>query len=452
MASGGLALLRDRAGRDRYVAGAFAQRARENTVENVFDPALVAQLQLPVFRGGYIYFQQPFRSTDTQVALFGQADWRLSDVLKLTLGLRFTHARFDGEAFFAGPVVGEPVSSRGRFSENPVTPKIGISYRLNGEDLLYATIAKGYRIGGANAAVGQMCAGLPRTRHGTPEERARLDDGDGHVDVEIVALAAKQGVRAHVDHQVEIAARVAGAAPVSAGEELTQLRAQIAELAADNERLKDKFNQAERETWKYMKARSEAEQAAAEVREDTVRKLRDARKLASVELTRAMEEATKKAVQLREELTRTEAERKEALGQIKELRAARDAAAQQVSQLKAELDALRWASPLPEGGQGPSELALHDEVTRIKEEGAAALRSLELYTQRFPGGLLAEEAQAARLDALLLLDHRSEALQLLDASVKDLRAENATVSAKLGEEWDALQWKHLDHHLRQFGV
>ncbi len=157
----------DPSARLTWTAGAFAQRARENTVENVFDPALVAQLQLPVFRGGYIYFQQPFRSTDTQVALFGQADWRLSDVLKLTLGLRFTHARFDGEAFFAGPVVGEPVSSRGRFSENPVTPKIGISYRLNGEDLLYATIAKGYRIGGANAAVGQMCYGGPDSALGS---------------------------------------------------------------------------------------------------------------------------------------------------------------------------------------------------------------------------------------------------------------------------------------------
>lgn len=31
--------------------------------------------------------------------------------------------------------------------------------------------------GALGAAVGQMCAGLPRTRHGTPEERSRLDDG-----------------------------------------------------------------------------------------------------------------------------------------------------------------------------------------------------------------------------------------------------------------------------------
>ena len=52
---------------------------------------------------------------------------------------------------------------------------------------------------------------------------------------------------------------------------------------------------------------------------------RQARKLASVEMTRAMEEATKKAVQLREELGRTEIERKEAISLIKELRSERDA-------------------------------------------------------------------------------------------------------------------------------
>lgn len=57
-------------------------------------------------------------------------------------------------------------------------------------------------------------------------------------------------------------------------------------------------------------------------------------------------------------------------------------------------------------------VALHQ--LRQERDGTAALRSLDLYAQHFPGGLLAEEAQAARLDALLLLDHRSEALQLLD--------------------------------------
>lgn len=57
-------------------------------------------------------------------------------------------------------------------------------------------------------------------------------------------------------------------------------------------------------------------------------------------------------------------------------------------------------------------VALHQ--LRQERDGKAALRSLELYQQRFPSGLLSEEAQAARLDALLLLDHRDAALALLD--------------------------------------
>ncbi|MBL9005374.1 MAG: hypothetical protein JNJ46_14065 [Myxococcales bacterium] len=131
--------------------------------------------------------------------------------------------------------------------------------------------------------------------------------------------------------------------PVHAGktEDAVALRQRVTELVAENERLKDKLSDAERETWKHMKARSEAEQAAAEVREDTVRKLRDARKLASVELTRAMEDATKKAVQLREELARTEIERKDALQQVKDLRAEREGLSAQIGSLKQEIESLR---------------------------------------------------------------------------------------------------------------
>lgn len=73
------------------------------------------------------------------------------------------------------------------------------------------------------------------------------------------------------------------------------------------------------------------------------------------------------------------------------------------------------ADPAESGLAAESRLlgvALHQ--LRQERDGNAALRSLELYQQRFPSGLLSEEAQAARLDALLLLEHRSEALKLLD--------------------------------------
>lgn len=175
-------------------------------------------------------------------------------------------------------------------------------------------------------------------------------------------------------------------------QELSALQARIAELEAENARLKDKVTDAERETWKHMKARSEAEAAAAEVREDTVRKLRDARKLASVEMTRAMEEATRKAVQLREELHRTEAERKEALVQLKDLRAERDAAGQQAAQLRAELDALRWTtSSSAEGGAAGTVMA--PDVAQAAERALAEERSARRAAQQ-----AADEAQSRVLE------------------------------------------------------
>jgi outer membrane receptor protein involved in Fe transport len=40
-----------------------------------------------------------------------------------------------------------------------VTPKVGISYKLDPDNMLYATAAKGFRIGGYNPRVGLPCAG-----------------------------------------------------------------------------------------------------------------------------------------------------------------------------------------------------------------------------------------------------------------------------------------------------
>jgi outer membrane receptor protein involved in Fe transport len=149
----------DPGARARWTAGVFYQHAYERTVENVFDPALVAQLDFPVYAGGYLYYQQPFSGLDTQVAAFGQLDLKLSDPLTLTVGLRESRARYEGVAYYAGPAVGTPVYSTGSSTEYPLTPKFGLEYRLDPASMLYATVAKGYRIGGTNPAVGQFCYG-----------------------------------------------------------------------------------------------------------------------------------------------------------------------------------------------------------------------------------------------------------------------------------------------------
>lgn len=153
--------------RARWTAGLFYQHAYESTVENVFDPALVAQLGFPVYRGGFLYHQEPFSALDVQTAVFGQVDLQLTNALALTLGLRYGKADYMGQAYYAGPVVGSPVSSTGTLTEYPWTPKVGLSYRLDSDRLIYATVAKGYRIGGVNSAVGQFCYGGPGSALGS---------------------------------------------------------------------------------------------------------------------------------------------------------------------------------------------------------------------------------------------------------------------------------------------
>jgi outer membrane receptor protein involved in Fe transport len=147
----------DKASRVNWTAGVFYQHAKENTVENVYDPELLAFIGAPS-ANGYIYQQDPYSSIDKQIAVFGQANVRLLDPLALTLGLRAAKADFTGQAFYDGFVLfGPPVSSAGSETEHPVTPKLGLNYQIDADNLVYLTIAKGFRIGGANPQIASTC-------------------------------------------------------------------------------------------------------------------------------------------------------------------------------------------------------------------------------------------------------------------------------------------------------
>jgi hypothetical protein len=53
---------------------------------------------------------------------------------------------------------------------------------------------------------------------------------------------------------------------------------------------------------------------------------------------------------------------------------------------------------------------------RSRGDAEAALLSLDEYDRRFPGGVLRAESRVARVEALLMLERRAEALQLLEAA------------------------------------
>lgn len=151
------------ADRLRWVIGGFYQNSRQNATQFVADPTLVEEFEtatgLPFsaifgidpLPGDLIYYQDPFRTVDKQIAGFGQADFDIVDDLTLTAGLRVASAKFSFRTSVGGPFGGIPFTDEGRQSDKPITPKVGIEYRISPNNSVYASAAKGFRVGGSNA-------------------------------------------------------------------------------------------------------------------------------------------------------------------------------------------------------------------------------------------------------------------------------------------------------------
>jgi chromosome segregation ATPase len=205
---------------------------------------------------------------------------------------------------------------------------------------------------------------------------------------------------------------------------------EIERLKAELEKLKVKEADARADAWKAIKQRADAEAQAAEVREDTVRKLKDARKLASVELTRATEEAMKKAVTLKEELTRTERERKELVAEVKRLAAELEAARNQPALAETDNAALGLSGPDAAVAPGPAgDAALKGRVAALERElmNADAIAASDRARAAQLLADLEREAQE-RADVAVRLRH---SLRERDREVAALRHELSERDARL---------------------
>ncbi len=145
-----------------WVAGVFFQSNRQVSTEEINDPQLPALVPL-LFGGSFLDFTEGIpllangdsyinntTGKDRQIALFADATFALTDRLKLTAGVRYAFTRFSFTNFADGPQNVGFSSGSGSKSENPFTPKVGINFQADPNNLVYASVAKGFRIGGAN--------------------------------------------------------------------------------------------------------------------------------------------------------------------------------------------------------------------------------------------------------------------------------------------------------------
>jgi len=163
------------ASRFQWTAGVFYSFDRQQSNEQIFDPQLPQLTELlwgedmltawgeNLLPGGVDY-DNDTRAHDRQIALYADATYSITDKLKVNLGLRYAWTKFaflntnDGAQDLLDNG-GVPAVSTGGTSEHPFTPKVSISYQATSDDMIYATVAKGYRIGGATPPLPVVACG-----------------------------------------------------------------------------------------------------------------------------------------------------------------------------------------------------------------------------------------------------------------------------------------------------
>ena len=88
---------------------------------------------------------------DEQLAWFGEGSYKFTDRVKLTVGARYARMKFSFDSLTGGPQLYDTNAALASSqSENSFTPKIGLSFQANPDNLYYLTFAKGFRPGGGN--------------------------------------------------------------------------------------------------------------------------------------------------------------------------------------------------------------------------------------------------------------------------------------------------------------
>src|SRR5271165_1501930 len=155
----------DPAARLAWTAGVFYSLDRQYSLEEIHDPmadALFNQLfgypiavffntpQNPdgssVLPMGDSYFNQ-LVSYDRQIAGFGELNFNVTDTLKLTAGVRVSRDSFTIESLSGGPQNSGPRPGTQSSSETPITPKAGIQWQADPNNMYYFTYSKGFRPG-----------------------------------------------------------------------------------------------------------------------------------------------------------------------------------------------------------------------------------------------------------------------------------------------------------------
>jgi iron complex outermembrane recepter protein len=156
-----------------WTVGVYLAHLDENSTQFIYDPTLnaeyLAAYTIPLCTaaapcpGGRIASGPENRIIDKQAAIFGELTFKMSDRWSATAGLRAARLDVSGVSIaygpFSGPTVGpnNPLVAAASSTEDPLTPRFVLSYHPDRDNLIYGSAAKGYRPGGINGSLGDVC-------------------------------------------------------------------------------------------------------------------------------------------------------------------------------------------------------------------------------------------------------------------------------------------------------
>ncbi|HEX7856909.1 MAG TPA: TonB-dependent receptor [Sphingobium sp.] len=136
---------------DEYVVGLG------DSVRQIFgqDPGVVLGAPLVNDVLGYFHYYDKRR----EYAIFGQGSVRLLPKLKATIGVRQSFARVGYEIDQGGWLaLGSPSTASRKSTSKPFTPKFALVYEASQSASIYATVGKGFRLGGFTTPLPTTCA------------------------------------------------------------------------------------------------------------------------------------------------------------------------------------------------------------------------------------------------------------------------------------------------------
>jgi iron complex outermembrane receptor protein len=154
-----------------WTVGTFWSLNRQYSLEEIHDPMADAIFNVLVGEPIATYFGTPLNpdgssylpmgdsyfnrltSHDRQLAGFGEVNIGLTDNLKLTAGVRVSRTTFSIASLSGGPQNSGPRPGAAENSQTPVTPKAGLQWQVDPNDMYYFTYAKGFRMGGGNPSI-----------------------------------------------------------------------------------------------------------------------------------------------------------------------------------------------------------------------------------------------------------------------------------------------------------